>query len=713
MSSFIQNTYYFIKPLVPRWMQIQLRRSIVLRKRLKYAQTWPIDERAKNPPEGWSGWPSNKQFALVLTHDVETAKGLEKCYPLAELEKSLGFRSSFNFVAEDYTIPTGLQDNLTVNGFEIGLHGLSHRESLFKSEEIFQKQVTRVNHYLKEWGCVGFRAPSMYHNLELAHNLNILYDSSTFDTDPFEPQSDGMRTIFPFWVAGNSNQKGYVELPYTLPQDFTLFVIMKERNIDIWKRKLDWVAEHGGMVLLITHPDYMCFDKRRPGVEEYPSAYYREFLEYVSRKYEGQYWHALPKDITEFFKRDVVNQGQGEVTTLNREDVQERRQLRACMVVYSFYEYDNRVIRYAETLVKRGDNVDVIAIGKKGQPRHEVIRGVNVYRVQNRTVDEKGRLPYLIKLLAFLLNSAVFLTQRHMRNPYDLIHIHSVPDFEVFAAFFAKLKGAKIILDIHDIVPEFYASKFNKSKDSFLFRMLSGVEKASSAFSHHVIISNHIWEKLLLSRSVDESKCTVIMNYPDNSIFHRRPRTRNDGKFIMIYPGSYNWHQGLDIAIKALALIKDKAPEVEFHIYGRGSERENLEKLVDQVGLHEQVFFKDTLPMDQIAEVMSNADLGVVPKRNDLFGGEAFSTKILEFMSVGIPVIVSRTRIDNYYFNESSVRFFDPEDEQDLARCMLELIQNPDSRMRLAEIASEFVESYIWENNKDVYLQLVDRLTNN
>ena len=302
MSSFIQNTYYFIKPLVPRWMQIQLRRSIVLRKRLKYAQTWPIDERAKNPPEGWQGWPDNKRFALVLTHDVETAKGLEKCHPLSELEKNLGFRSSFNFVAEDYTIPSGLKGYLTDNGFEIGLHGLSHGKSPFKSEEVFQQQVTRVNHYLKEWGCVGFRAPSMYHNLELAHNLNILYDSSTFDTDPFEPQPDGVGTIFPFWVAGNSNQKGYVELPYTLPQDFTLFVIMKERNIDIWKQKLDWVAEHGGMALLIAHPDYMCFEKKKPNTEEYPAEYYRHFLEYIKTSYGNQYWNVLPKNLADFWE---------------------------------------------------------------------------------------------------------------------------------------------------------------------------------------------------------------------------------------------------------------------------------------------------------------------------------------------------------------------------------------------------------------------------
>ena len=265
----LNKAYYTFKFLVPRRLQIQLRRYYVNRKRSQHAEIWPIDHNAGKPPEGWTGWPDGKKFALVLTHDVETAEGLDKCYQLAEIEERLGFRSSFNFVAGDYPVPAALRQHLTDRGFEIGVHGLHHDNNPFRSKSIFRKQSIEINRYLKEWGSVGFRSPSMYHDLELLHHLDIEYDASTFDTDPFEPQPDGMGTIFPFWVPSQDRQKGYVELPYTLPQDFLLFILMQEKNIDIWKKKLDWIVDHGGMALFITHPNYMNFNKTSR-YDEYP-----------------------------------------------------------------------------------------------------------------------------------------------------------------------------------------------------------------------------------------------------------------------------------------------------------------------------------------------------------------------------------------------------------------------------------------------------------
>jgi peptidoglycan/xylan/chitin deacetylase (PgdA/CDA1 family) len=306
----INDIYYSLKPLIPRRLQIALRRTIVHRKRLLYSEIWPIDEKAAKLPDHWPGWPYQKQFALVLTHDVETGKGQEKCPNLIRLEEELVFRSSFNFVPERYperyNVSSDLRHYLTNNGFEVGVHGLHHDGKLYRSKEIFQKQAIRINYYLKEWEAVGFRSPSMHHNLEWIHGLNIEYDASTFDTDPFESQPDGMSTIFPFWVPGNTAQKGYVELPYTLPQDFTLFVLMKERSIDIWKRKLDWIVENGGMALLITHPDYMNFNRKKLGLGEYPAEYYAEFLKYIKYKYEDQYWHALPKQVARFWSKKSV-----------------------------------------------------------------------------------------------------------------------------------------------------------------------------------------------------------------------------------------------------------------------------------------------------------------------------------------------------------------------------------------------------------------------
>jgi len=252
------NSYYEIKPYIPRRLQIALRRARAWWKLKTHADVWPIDERAAAPPPAWKGWPGGKKFAFVLTHDAETEVGRDRCLDLARIDREFGFVSSFNFIPEKYDVPVELREELTRQGFEVGVHDLRHDGKLFRSREEFRSNAESINLYLKGWGAAGFRAGSMHRNLDWFHSLDIEYDASTFDTDPFEPQPGGTGKIFPFWVdSSNGARKGYVELPYTLPQDFTLFVILKEESIDIWKRKVDWIASRGGMCLLITHPDYM------------------------------------------------------------------------------------------------------------------------------------------------------------------------------------------------------------------------------------------------------------------------------------------------------------------------------------------------------------------------------------------------------------------------------------------------------------------------
>jgi glycosyltransferase involved in cell wall biosynthesis len=291
-----------------------------------------------------------------------------------------------------------------------------------------------------------------------------------------------------------------------------------------------------------------------------------------------------------------------------------------------------------------------------------------------------------------------------------LIHVHSVPDFEVFAALLPKLTGCKIILDIHDIVPEFYASKFRVNEDQFLFKALLMTERMACSFADHVIIANDIWREVIVSRSVPPAKCSVVLNWPDPSIFYRERRTRNDGRFVMLYPGTLNRHQGIDIAIRAFALIKEEVPHVDLHIYGEGSERSNLTLLARELSPNGRVVMHDPVPLTEVPRLIENADLGVVPKRKDCFANEAFSTKILEFMAMGVPVIVSDTKIDQYYFDDSVLKFFRGQDEQDLAKCMLQMIREPELRGRLAKNALEFVANKGWDVKKTEYLELVDRL---
>ena len=300
----LTDFFYQFKAFIPRKLQILLRRKLIASKIHAYSDVWPIDPNSATPPDRWSGWPDGKRFALVLSHDIETKKGLDKCLNLMRLDQEMGFRSSFNFVPErGYSTTPELRNHLEQNGFEVGVHDLKHDGKLYKSEKIFKERAQKINTYLKDWGCVGFRSGAMHHNLEWIHDLDIEYDASTFDTDPFEPQPKGMGTIFPFTVKGGPDKTPYVELPYTLSQDFTLFVIMQEKNINIWKRKLDWIVQQGGMALLTTHPDYINFDNAGCGPEEYPFEFYKEFLEYVKTEYKGEYWNALPKKMARFWKK--------------------------------------------------------------------------------------------------------------------------------------------------------------------------------------------------------------------------------------------------------------------------------------------------------------------------------------------------------------------------------------------------------------------------
>lgn len=294
--------YYHIRPFIPRRLQIYVRGKVLRRRRSLHKDRWPIPVGDVRAPRHWAGWPGGKRFAFVLTHDVESDAGQNRSLHLMRLEEELGFVSSFNFVPERYEVSPDLRNAIASNGFEVGVHDLKHDGKLHDSRDIFFQKAERINAYLKAWEAVGFRSGAMHHNLEWIHALDIVYDASTFDFDPFEPQPDGMNTIYPIWISNDGQEKGYVELPYTLPQDFTLFVLLQEKSIDIWKRKLDWVAEKGGMALLITHPDYMNFNEELPRFDEYPVRHYTDLLEYVKTQYAGMYWNALPRDVARFHK---------------------------------------------------------------------------------------------------------------------------------------------------------------------------------------------------------------------------------------------------------------------------------------------------------------------------------------------------------------------------------------------------------------------------
>lgn len=306
----LRNLYYSIKPVLSRRLQIGVRRAILKKKLSGVDGVWPINEAAGATPAGWSGWPGGKKFAVIITHDVETSRGLDKCRELARLDLSYGIKSSFNIVPCKYTVPIATVWWLQNQGFEVGVHDYNHDGKLYRSRKVFDKRAVMINKYLKEWNATGFRSAAMHHNLGWISTLDISYDCSTFDTDPFEPQPDGVNTIFPYWYQNPATGKGFVEIPYTLPQDFTLFVIKRDADCCIWKEKLKWIAEKGGMATVIVHPDYINFDTaEKKRFDEYQNDLYSDFLYHITTGYKGLYYNPLPGELAFYIRSLNENKG--------------------------------------------------------------------------------------------------------------------------------------------------------------------------------------------------------------------------------------------------------------------------------------------------------------------------------------------------------------------------------------------------------------------
>ena len=299
---FTRRLYYRLKPLLNQRITHFMRRVHSKTAVQVSSLGWPIETRyvrfqweilhqvllltGKPEIDFTYFWPYGKQFAFVLTHDVETADGQRGVSILADIEESLGLRSVFNFVPERYPLDLGLIADLRKRGFEIGVHGLKHDGTLFSSYACFEKQAKEINRYILESQADGFRAPYTHRNPEWMQLLEAKYDLSFFDTDPFEPMPGGVMSIWPFTI-GN-----FLELPYTLTQDSTLFNVLHEVSPRIWLEKTAFLKKYNGMALMLVHPDYSSGGVARQCYE----AFLREI------KSHEEYWHALPKEVAAWWK---------------------------------------------------------------------------------------------------------------------------------------------------------------------------------------------------------------------------------------------------------------------------------------------------------------------------------------------------------------------------------------------------------------------------
>lgn len=299
------RAYYGAKPLLPRRLQLTLRRLYAQRQARREFPAWPIEPllvehfhaqlRAQLRDSGRDRlpiinfWPEHHRFAAVLTHDVESPAGVANIPRVLEIERRHGMVSSWNFVAQWYPIPDGTFERVRGAGCEVGLHGIKHDGRLFADRASFEANLPLIHHYLEEWRAVGFRSPATHRNPDWIPEIGCLYDSSFPDTDPFEPQAGGCCSVFPFFL-GN-----LVELPITLVQDHTVWEILGQDAMDLWVRKTEWIVRHHGLVNVIVHPDYVLSSER---LEVYDR--FLGFLRNQLDRHAG--WHALPRDVAAWWK---------------------------------------------------------------------------------------------------------------------------------------------------------------------------------------------------------------------------------------------------------------------------------------------------------------------------------------------------------------------------------------------------------------------------
>ncbi|HTR43182.1 MAG TPA: glycosyltransferase family 4 protein, partial [Pseudomonadales bacterium] len=397
------------------------------------------------------------------------------------------------------------------------------------------------------------------------------------------------------------------------------------------------------------------------------------------------------------------------------------------VVLYSYYASDPRPRREAEALKRAGANVDVICLRKnKSEKACENINGVNVHRISLKR-RRAGKLVYIFQYGWFLTASFSLLAAWSLRKRYKLVHVHNMPDFLVFSGWFPRLRGAKIILDLHDPMPELFRSIYGLHENHFTVQWLEKMEKHSIAFADRVITPNIAFRELFTSRSCPPGKIQTVMNSPEAEIFSPRPNgtmrhdalndsvSENTGHrpFMLMYHGLIVERHGLDLAVEAVAKLKARIPGLMLHLYGdRTSYLEKILEMAQKLDIKDAIVFHGFKNLSDIASDISKIDLGLVPNRLSVFTEINFPTRIFEYLAMNKPVIVPTTRGIRDYFSDDEILFFEPNNASDLAAKIEWAYQNPDGLQRLMENGRRIYEQNCWEQEQEKFLGMVESMLN-
>jgi glycosyltransferase involved in cell wall biosynthesis len=387
--------------------------------------------------------------------------------------------------------------------------------------------------------------------------------------------------------------------------------------------------------------------------------------------------------------------------------------MRVVMITHSYYLRDPRVRREAEALAEAGYTVDVICLRDQGEPHRSEVNGVHIYRVPLRR-RRGGFLRYLFEYLAFFVLSGLLLSALQLRRRYRLVHVHNMPNFLVFATLLPRLFGAKVILDMHDPMPELFQSQFKLAPRHWIVRLLRLEESLSCRYPHYLITVNEPMRRRLLNNRLNPERVQVVLNLPDPKIFSscqdQLGSLKANNNFTLVYTGTISQRYGLDIAIEALRILRLEMPDLRLVIVGEGPHLPELQQKTKAYGLKECVLFRNKVPLERVPELLAQCDVGISPHGNDVFWELYFSTKIVEFLSMGLPVISSRTRTIEHYFDDSMLFFFEPGNVQDFVRQVRIIRGNPDLVRAKRAAAQAKLRELNWEMEKQKFLRLVGQI---
>jgi glycosyltransferase involved in cell wall biosynthesis len=389
---------------------------------------------------------------------------------------------------------------------------------------------------------------------------------------------------------------------------------------------------------------------------------------------------------------------------------------RIAMVVFSSYPWDPRVRREAEALEEKGYYIDIFCLKYKDQPKKEKYGNITVYR-SSVTRSRSKKIIYILEYSLFILSMCFLVTLKSMIRRYGVIHVHNMPDVLIFIGLLPKIFGTRLILDLHDPTPEVYMSKYSIDKSHKTIRLLIGLERLSIKTANHVITPNKAFKDLFASRSCSDEKISIVMNSPNEKIFHyngeqikNKEKTKN--KFSIIYHGSIVERHGLYDALIAVKNLRGKIPCIEFNIYGDGDYSKKFEEDIKKLCLNDIVFFYGPMPQENLVEKIVSSNLGIIPNRRDPFTEINLPTRIFEYLCFGKPVIAPHTKGISDYFNDDSLIFFDAGNAADLAKVIYEVYKKPERFTKIIKKGMEVYKKYTWDEQKKKLVSIYANLLN-